>query len=128
MTMSTDTERQKEPVEAIDLARSLVDALEDKKAEDIVLLDLRGQSIFTDFFVICSGTSDRQLSALADAVHEAGRKRHRLKAPRIEGHPEGGWVLVDYGSVIVHCFSVAQRQRYRLEDLWHEGKVILRIQ
>jgi ribosome-associated protein len=92
------------------------------------LLDLRGHSIFTDFFVICTGTSDRHLSALADALHEAGKKRHRLKAPRVEGKPETGWVLVDYGTVIVHCFAAEQRHRYKLEELWHEGKVMLRIQ
>lgn len=116
------------PLEPIDLARTLVETLEDRKAEDIVLLDLRGQSIFTDFFVICTGTSERQLGALADALDEAARKTYRLKSPRVEGHPEGGWLLVDFGTVIVHCFSPAQRKRYKLEDLWHEGKVMLRIQ
>jgi ribosome-associated protein len=89
---------------------------------------LRGQSIFTDFFVICTGTSERQLNALADAVHEAARKVHRLKPPRVEGHPAGGWLLIDFGSVIVHAFSAAQRKRYKLEELWHDGKVLVRIQ
>jgi ribosome-associated protein len=106
----------------------LVDALEAHKAEDIVLLDLRGHSIFTDFFVISTGTSDRQLNALVDAIEKAARETYCLKSPRVEGHPEGGWVLVDYGTVIVHCFSPAQRRRYKLEELWHEGKVMLRIQ
>ncbi len=114
-------------LEAIDLAHTLVDALEAKKAEDIALLDLRGQSIFTDFFVICTGTSERQLGALADAVDEAAHKKHRLKSPRIEGHPEGGWILADFGAVIVHCFSAEQRKRYRLEELWHDARVMLRI-
>jgi ribosome-associated protein len=115
-------------VEALDLARSLVDALEDKKAENIVLLDLRGQSIFTDYFIICTGTSERQLNALVDAVDEAARKRHRLKSPRVEGHAGGGWLLADFGVVIVHCFSPEQRRRYRLEELWQDSKVVLRIQ
>lgn len=115
-------------LEAIDLARTLVDTLEDKKAEDIVLLDLRGQSAFTDYFVICTGTSERQISALVDAVDEAARKTYQLKSARVEGHAEGGWVLVDFGTVIVHAFSPAQRRRYKLEELWHEGKVVLRIQ
>jgi ribosome-associated protein len=105
-----------------------VDALEDKKADDIVLLDLRGQSIFTDFFIICTGSSERQLTALVDGVAEAARKQHQVKSPRIEGHAEGGWLLIDFGVVIVHAFSEAQRRRYKLEELWHEGKVILRIQ
>jgi ribosome-associated protein len=106
----------------------LVTALEDKKAEDIVLLDVRGQLLFTDYFVICTGTSDRHLSALADAVDDAARDAYRLKRPRIEGHAEGGWLLIDFGSVIVHAFSEPQRHRYKLEELWHEGKVVLRIQ
>ncbi len=105
-----------------------MDALEEKKAEDIVLLDLRGQLMFTDYFVICTGTSDRQLSALADAVDDAARDKYRLKRPRIEGRAEGGWLLIDFGNVIVHAFSEPQRHRYKLEELWHEGKVVLRIQ
>jgi ribosome-associated protein len=115
-------------LEAIDLARTLVEAMEDKKAEDIVLLDLTGQSVFTDYFVIGTGTSERQLKALIDAVSAAGRERHHVKSPRVEGHAEGGWVLMDFGSVIVHAFSADQRKRYKLEELWHEGKVMLRIQ
>jgi ribosome-associated protein len=106
----------------------VVDALEDRKAEDIVLMDLREQNVFTDYFVICTGTSERQLRALSEAVEETARKKFRLKPPRVEGHAEGGWVLVDFGGLIVHCFSEAQRKRYRLEDLWHQGKVMLRIQ
>ena len=84
--------------------------------------------MFTDFFIICTGTSDRQLRALAEAVDETARKQYRMKSPRIEGHAEGGWVLVDFGTLIVHVFSEAQRKRYKLEELWHEGKVMLRIQ
>jgi len=119
---------RREHLEPLDLARSLVAALEDKKAEDILLLDLRGQSIFTDYFVICTGTSERQLGALAEAVAETARKAHRLKAPRTEGHAAGGWLLMDFGSVIVHAFSAAQRRRYKLEELWQEGKIVVRIQ
>ena len=116
------------PLETIDLARTLVDVLEEKKGEDIVLLDLTGQSAFTDFFIICTGTSERQLSALVEAADEAGRKTFQIKSPRVEGRPEGGWILADFGSVIVHAFSPAQRRRYKLEELWHEAKVMLRIQ
>lgn len=106
----------------------MVSALEDKKADNIILLDLHGLSFFTDYFVICTGTSDRHLDALVEAVAQAAKKKHRLKPPKIEGHPEHGWVLADFGSVIVHTFSPDKRKHYRLEDLWHEGKVILRIQ
>ncbi len=105
-----------------------MDSLEDKKAVDIVLLDLQGSSPFTDYFVICTGTSERQLQALVDAVAETARKKHRLKPPRIEGHAAGGWVLVDFRDVIVHAFSRDQRRRYRLEELWQTAKVVVRIQ
>lgn len=93
-----------------------------------MLLDLQGQSLFTDYFVICTSTSERQLQALVDAVAETARKKHRLKPPRIEGHAAYGWVLVDFKDVIVHAFSREKRKRYKLEELWHTGKIILRIQ
>ena len=93
-----------------------------------MLLDVQGHSLFTDYFVICTGTSERQLQALVDAVAETARKTHRLKSPRIEGHAAHGWVLVDCRDVIVHAFSKDKRKRYKLEELWHAGKIILRIQ
>jgi ribosome-associated protein len=111
----------------LELARSLVETLEDKKAEDIVLLDLQGKCSFTDYFIICSGNSERQLGALADGVAEAAHKKHRLKSPRLQGHAAGGWILIDFGDVIVHAFSPEQRKRYRLEDFWHEARVVVRI-
>lgn len=115
-------------MEPLELARSLVNALEDKKAEDIVLLDVQGHAMFTDYFVICSANSERQLNALAEAVDETARKKHRLKSPRQEGHPSSGWVLLDFGNVVVHAFAAEQRKRYRLEELWQAGQIILRIQ
>ncbi len=105
-----------------------MDALEDKKAEDIVLLDLHGLCSFTDYFIICTGTSERQLEALAEAVEQTARKKFRLKAPRVQGQAAGGWLLIDFTDVIVHAFSTDQRRRYQLEELWHEGKIMLRIQ
>ena len=93
-----------------------------------MLLDLRGHSIVSDYFVICTGTSERQLDALVDALDETAHKKHRRKAPKIEGRAAGGWVLVDFGEVIVHLFSAEKRRHYRLEELWRAGKVVLRIQ
>lgn len=101
--------------------------LENKKGEDILLLDLRDLAPFTDFFVICSGTSDRMLGALADAVIKATREAFDLKG-RIEGMPEDGWLLVDFGDVILHLFSPERRAYYHLEDLWSKGKVLVRLQ
>ena len=120
--------RRRLVLKTLDLARSLVDALEDKKAEDIVLLDLHGLCSFTDYFIICTGTSERQLEALAEAVEQTARKKFRLKAPRVQGQAAGGWLLIDFTDVIVHAFSTDQRRRYQLEELWHEGKIMLRIQ
>ncbi|NOH03857.1 MAG: ribosome silencing factor [Chloroflexi bacterium] len=104
----------------------MVNSLEDKKGEDIVLLDIKGIASFTDYFVICTGTSDRMLDALANAAIEDVRKKHRKKA-RKQGNSRDGWVVVDYGDVVVHLFSPDQRDYYAIEELWEDGKVLLRL-
>ncbi len=114
-------------MEPLELAHNIVDTLEDKKGEDIVLLDLSKLPPLTDYFVIASGSSDRTLKALLDSVVEDTVASHKLK-PRIEGHPNEGWLLADYGSVVVHLFSPAQRDYYRLQELWAEAKVLLHLQ
>ncbi len=101
--------------------------LEEKKGEDILLLDIHEISDFTDFFVICSGTSERMLEALADDLMERVKDQFLLHA-RVEGLPSDGWILIDYGDIIVHLFSPQRRNYYRLEELWGEGKVLLRLQ
>ncbi|MEW6029290.1 MAG: ribosome silencing factor [Chloroflexota bacterium] len=105
----------------------MVASLEDKKGEDILLLDIKEIASFTSYFVICTGTSARMLDALADGVMEAAREKHRRKGRR-EGESQTGWMVVDYGDVVVHLFSPDQRDFYRLEELWMEGKVLLRVQ
>lgn len=82
---------------------------------------------FTDYFIICTATSNRMVNALADALIERTRVEHKKKG-RIEGRPEAGWLLVDYGNVVVHIFDADLRRYYRLEELWSEGKVLLRVQ
>jgi ribosome-associated protein len=101
--------------------------LEDKKAEDIVLLDIKDVVSFTDYFVICSGTSDRMLDALASAVLDDMRTNHRKKGKK-QGLARDGWVVIDFGDVVVHLFSPDQRDFYLLEELWEDGKVLLRLQ
>jgi len=91
------------------------------------VLDIRGLADFADCFVICSGTSDRMLQALADEVVEHLRNNYHLKG-RVEGVPREGWILVDYGDVILHLFSPDRRDYYRLEELWGKGKTLLRLQ
>jgi ribosome-associated protein len=90
-------------------------------------MDLQKVANFTDYFVICTGTSDRMLDALAEGVVEKVRETHKLKG-RSEGKPSAGWVVVDLGSVIVHLFAPETRDFYKLEELWKEGKVLLRLQ
>jgi ribosome-associated protein len=105
----------------------LIDILEEKKGEKIVLLDLREIVNFTDYFIICNGTSDRMLQSLADAVIEGARAKLKIHG-RIQGSPDGGWVVVDMGDVVIHLFSPDQRDFYKLEELWQAGKVVLRLQ
>lgn len=90
-------------------------------------MDITGLTIVADYFVICSGTSDRMLQALANAAIEEVKERYGFRG-RIEGDTFGGWVLIDFGDVILHLFSPDRRDYYRLEELWSEGKVLLRVQ
>lgn len=104
----------------------MTDILADKMAEDIVVLDLRGHTILADYFVIATGTTERQLRALADALVE-GLHAEGQRVLRIEGEPESGWVLADLGGVIVHLFSPERRAYYHLEQLWSEARVVVRM-
>jgi ribosome-associated protein len=116
------------PLDAAELARTIVYAIEDRKGENIVMLDLRALTPIADYFVIGTADNERQLRALVRAVEEHARERHDVKARRIEGDPESGWVLMDYSWVIAHLFSRHQRDFYRLEALWDDAPVVLRIQ
>lgn len=115
-------------LEPIELARHVVDIVEEKLAEDILLLDIRELSPFADFFVICTGTSERQLKALVESVRETAKKDYNLLPHHIEGEPLSGWILLDYVDVIVHIFAADLRSYYDLEGLWQNGKVLLRMQ
>jgi ribosome-associated protein len=95
----------------------------DKKALDVVVLDLRAASAFTDFFVVCTGTNVRQVQAIADSVQEA-LARKGVKPALVEGYPRGEWVLIDYFDFIVHVFTPATRAFYDLERLWGDAKRI----
>jgi ribosome-associated protein len=90
----------------------------DKKAADIVCLDLRGVASYTDYFVVCSGGSDRQAKAIHDSVTEGMKKDHGLLPRRVEGIGESRWILIDYFDVVVHVFVPEVRDFYRLEQLW----------
>lgn len=112
---------------ALELARRIVDVAEEKKAADIVLLDLTALTTLADYFVICSGGSERQLDAIADGVISALRDEKSRPIGR-EGTPASHWVLIDYGSVVLHVFTPPEREYYGLEKHWGEAKTILRVQ
>ena len=111
---------------AIDLARRIVELAEDKKAADIVLLDLTGLTTVADYFVIASGGSERQLDAIAEGII-SGMRDEKVHAFGREGTAASHWVLVDFGSVIVHVFTPPERDYYQLERHWAEAKTILRV-
>lgn len=115
-------------LQGLELAHTLVETLIDKKGSNILLLDITDQAIFTDYFVLCNGDNRRQINALADAVLEAARVKCERKPRGKEGDPAGGWVLVDFGDVIVHLFAEEQREYYNLEELWADAHVVLRVQ
>ncbi len=97
---------------------TVLQAAHDKKASDVVLLDLRHADGFTDFFVICSGQSNRQIKAIADGIEEQLRKEHGLKPSHVEGYARAEWILLDYFDFIVHVFHPETREFYGLERLW----------
>lgn len=99
------------------LLKAVIKALEAMKAEDIMVVDMQGQSALTDYFVIASGRSNRQVSALADSVRKT-MQSHGVRDIRIEGLSQGDWVVTDGGDVIVHIFRPEVRSFYRLEEVW----------
>ena len=101
--------------------------MDEKKGEDILLLDVIDIASFADYFIICTGTSDRMLDALAKSIKEEVKKEYKINSVP-EGNSQYGWVLLDLGDVIVHFFSEEQRNYYRLEELWQEGKVLVKLQ
>jgi len=109
--MSFDIEKSKK------LAITAYEALEDKKGENIQILEVAEVSVIADYFIIANGNNPSQITALVDSVDEAMHKAG-AKSPRIEGHQNSSWVLMDYGDVIIHVFSKEDREFYNLERLW----------
>lgn len=112
---------------ASEMARTIVNAIEERKGEDIMMLDLAEVSSIADYFVVATADNERLLGALVRYLNREILEKYQLSA-REEGSPESGWVLLDYNWVVVHLFSPEQRQHYRLEHLWSEAQTILRIQ
>jgi ribosome-associated protein len=105
------------------LARRIASVALDKKARDVAVLDMRDVVAYTDFLVICTGNTERQTQAIEDAIYrelKAGRANERRTPERVEGLPEARWILMDYLDCVVHIFTPAARDYYRLETLWGE--------
>ncbi len=103
------------------LAERIAAIAADKKAIDVRVIDLRGIVSYTDFFVICSGNTERQAKAIHDAVHLGMKQEHGVLPERVEGLAEARWILMDYLDVVVHVFTPEAREFYRLEQLWGEA-------
>ncbi len=106
---------------SLDIARVAAAAADDKKATDITVIDLIGTTDVTDYFVICTGANNRQVDAIVDAVREKVQQNLGIRPLSCEGREGLSWVLVDYGSVVVHVFDPERRDFYRLERLWGDA-------
>ena len=126
--MADATFEGSESGEALALARRIVELASDKQAADIVLLDIRGISPIADYFVICSAGSERQTSAIQRDLREKLVEEFDRRPLHTEGAADSGWLLLDYGDVIVHVFTPEQRDFYKLEELWDAATPIVRIQ
>ena len=114
------------PADAAELAHRIVEIASDKKGNDIIMLRTAELTSMADFFVICSGRSDRQVNALASAI--VGELRDEgIRPMGLEGRQSARWVLLDYGTVIVHIFAPEEREYYGLERLWSKAAQVVRI-
>ena len=114
------------PQRSLQLALAAAQSAEDNKGQNVAVLDLRDQTVIFDYFVIATGSSQRQLRAISDAIDDVLQKE--LGHPRLgtEGYQDSKWILLDYGSIIVHLFDTASRDYYALEDLWGGAKKVQR--
>jgi ribosome-associated protein len=104
-----------------DIAAAVAGYASDRKAIDVVQMDLREMIGYTDYFVVCTGRTDRQAKAIHDAIHSGMKSEHGLLPQRVEGISDARWILMDYLDVVVHVFTPEMREYYRLEQLWGEA-------
>ena len=109
-----------------EMSKIAIEALEDKKASDVRVIDISEVSVLADYFIIAGGSNRNQIQAMSDEVEKKlGQAGHEVR--QIEGYETGAWVLLDFGDVIVHIFSPDRRRYYSIEDLYKESKVLLRV-
>ncbi len=106
-----------------EIIKAVYDAIEDKKGENIKIIDISKISVIADYFIIASGSNTNQIQAIADSVDEAMRK-FNIETRQTEGYNSAEWVLLDYNNIVVHIFSKEQRIFYDLERIWRDGKKI----
>ena len=109
--------------QSLNMVKIAYDALDDKLAEDIKIIDIRSISVLADYFIIADGSNRNQVQAMADSAEEALGKAG-YDAKQIEGYQSANWILMDYKDIIVHVFSKEDRAFYDLERLWRDGKQI----
>jgi ribosome-associated protein len=109
------------PVQSENLARQLAELADSKKAEDIVVLDMRGLVAYTDFLAICTARNERQARGITDEVRTRVKGESGLLPSGVDGGGDAGWTIVDYLDVVLHVFTPEARDRFQLEDLWHEA-------
>ena len=114
-------------LEGIETARRAVEIASEKQASNIVLLDVRGICTFSDFFVICSGDNERQIRTIYEDIAQSLKQEGSITHHN-EGMLDSGWLLLDYGDVIVHIFAAPEREYYCLDELWSDAKPVIRIQ
>ena len=117
---------QEAPLEANELVHEVVDIIEGKKATNILTLDMRDLTSLADYYVLCDGSSTRQINAIVDELMKELKRSGSWRAT-LEGTPESGWMLIDFGSVVVHIFSPEQRAYYQLEELWQDAPIVMRM-
>ncbi len=113
-------------LEAIEIAKRIVEAAADKQAADVVLLDTRKVCSFADYFVICSGETEPQIKAIRQAIEEV-LEAEAIVLHHYEGSARSGWTLLDLGEVIVHIFAPFEREYYQLEKLWEKASLVVKM-
>jgi len=106
------------PDRSLQLALAAAREAEDNRGQDVVVLDMRGETTAFDYFVVATGTSNRQLRAMSDAIDDVLQKELGHRRLGLEGYQDSHWILLDYGPVIIHLFDASRRDFYRLEELW----------
>ncbi len=114
-------------LDSLELARYIVEVIADQKGEDVLLLDLEDVSLIADYFVIGGVTSSRQAKAVIEEIKLGIKQSFDIRPLGVEGQADTGWVLMDYGGVIVHLFTPEMRAYYDLEGLWREARIVMRM-